>query len=240
MKLIKFIPWSKVIKETTPNPVRASVPQWWRDGETTFESLDHGPHDGYDGGAHNGMKTCIPFMEVMTSGYFLLTPFDIYVVKNSDGNTEISFQAPEIVEDNQLDFVNERPAELGSTIPRPKGFLPNGFTWFSYWSWKTPRGYSTFVTHPYNRHELPFITLNAIVDSDKFHLNGNIPFFLKDDFEGIIPAGTPFAQIVPFKRNGWKMWVDDTFNKEMLEEQGKHIRNSDMSYKKRFWVKKEY
>jgi hypothetical protein len=237
MKLIKFIPWSKVIKETTPHPVKTSVPQWWRDGETTFESKFHSHADGTP---HEGMKMCVPFMEIMMTGYTLLTPFDIYVTKTESGDTSIKWHGPEIVEENQVQFIGHRPPELGATIPRPAGHSKVSYTWFSYWSWKTPRGYSTFVTHPFNRHDLPFTTLNGIVDSDKFHLNGNIPFYLKADFEGIIPAGTPFAQIYPFKRISWKMWVDDTFNEDILEKQGKPLRLPGGGYKKKMWSKKEF
>jgi hypothetical protein len=238
MRIIKFIPWSDVIKNTTPHPARTSVPKWWRDGELTFDSPDHPVHE--KGVSNAGMKSCIPFMEVMTSGYLLKTPFDVYVVKLENGDVELTWAGPENIGPNQLPFIGQRPKELGATIPRPPGFLPNSFTWFSYWSWKTPRGYSTIVTHPFNRNELPFQTLSGIIDSDKFNLNGNIPFYLKEDFEGIIPAGTPFAQIYPFKRTKWKMFVDSSLNDIFIENQGEDLRTPKGSYKKKLWVKKEY
>jgi hypothetical protein len=228
MKVIKFIPWlgDKSILEY--KPVRASLPSWWKDGENEFELTG--------GGMANGMKTCIPFMEIMMTGYVLRIPFDIYVTKNEDGTINIRWNGPK---EWQM-FVGERQKELGATIPRPVGHEPMGFTWSSQWSWKTPRGYSTFVTHPFNRNELPFTTLSAIVDSDKFSAQGNVPFFLKKDFEGIIPAGTPFAQIYPFKREKWSSFVDDSFNDDIFINQVAEIREPNMSYKKRFWQKKEF
>jgi hypothetical protein len=238
MRVIKFIPWSSVIENTTPHPIRASVPKWWRDGELTFESEDHPRHEDHVPNA--GMKSCIPFMEIMTSGYLLLTPFDIYVIKLENGDVQLTWAGPEDMGKDQLPFIGQRPKELGPTIPRPPGFLPNSFTWFSYWSWKTPRGYSTIVTHPFNRSELPFQTLSGVIDSDNFSLNGNIPFYLKSDFEGTIPAGTPFAQVYPFKRTKWKMWVNSSLNDILLEDQGKDLRTPTGSYKKKLWVKKEF
>lgn len=240
MKIIKFIPWSKIIEETTPRPIKTELPQWWKDGELTFDSPLHPKHSEHEDNA--GMKACIPFMEIMMTGYTLLTPFDIYVTKTEGGETSIRFNAPEITEEGQMPFVGQRPPQLGPTIPRPKGFLKTGFTWFTYWSWQTPKGYSTFVTHPFNRHELPFFTLSAIMDSDKFTLGGNIPFFLKDDFEGVIPAGTPFAQIYPFKRDNWKMWVErgGVLNNERLDKIGRPLRSKDGSYKKKLWTRKEF
>jgi hypothetical protein len=48
----------------------------------------------------------------------------------------------------------------------------------------------------------------GIVDSDKYHGAGNIPFFLKEEFEGLIPKGTPYAQIIPIKRAEWTTVFD--------------------------------
>lgn len=229
MKIIKFIPWVKDYPLLEPVPSKATVPMWWRNGEATIGDPEN---------PEAGMKTCIPFMEIMTSGYLLVAPFDIFVAKNEDGDVNIKWNSPPNT--NWNGFIGERPEDLGKTIPRPAGHLPNGFTWSSQWSWKTPRGYSTFVTHPFNRYDLPFTTLNGIIDSDKFHGNGNIPFFLKEGFQGVIPAGTPIAQIFPFKRDSWRSWTDDTFNDKINAEQNFILRQPDMSYKKRFWVKKEF
>jgi hypothetical protein len=232
MKLIKFIPW--VEHYPLVKPVRSMIPQWWKKGET--EVIIDGVKMG------NGMKSCIPFMEIMSSGYEILTPFDIHIFKDEEGNTQVKWQGPEGWED----FVGERAKELGSTIPRPAGHLPMGFIWSCKWSWKTPRGYSTFVTHPFNRFDLPFTTLNGIIDSDGFQGNGNIPFFIKEDFSGTIPEGTPFVQIFPYKRTKWKMWTDDSFNDKILIDQNTKLRQPDenglypWSYKKRFWKKKEF
>lgn len=229
MKIIKFIPWPGKEGLMESKPIKASIPQWWKDGETEIEVSPDS--------TSSGMKTCVPFMEIMMTGYVLVTPFDIYITKDENGDIAIRWQGPEKVYQG---FIGERPKELGHTIPRPAGHNPNGFTWSSQWSWKTPRGYSTFVTHPFNRHDLPFTTLNGIIDSDKFHANGNIPFFLKENYEGIIPAGTPFAQIYPFKRDKWKSWIDDSLNDRITNKQALILREEGKSYKKRFWQKKEF
>lgn len=229
IKVIKFIPWGK--EYSLLQPIRSQIPQWWRQGETDLVI------DGVSQG--HGMKTCVPFMEIMSSGYVIRTPFDIYVVKDEEGNIQVRWQGP----DGWSDFIGERPKELGATIPRPAGHAPNGFVWSCKWSWKTPRGYSTIVTHPFNRYDLPFTTLSGIIDSDVFHGNGNIPFFFKEDFTGIIPEGTPFATVFPYKRNKWKMWVDSFFTEKILDTQLRPLQEDerkDFSYKKIFWKKKEY
>jgi hypothetical protein len=43
-----------------------------------------------------------------------------------------------------------------------------------------------------------------VVDTDKYFAPINFPFVLNDySFEGLIPAGTPMAQVIPFKRESW-------------------------------------
>ena len=224
MRLIKFISFAE--KKQLVLPSISKIPQWWKDGE--FE---------LPGGA-NGMKTCIPFMEVMNSGYTINDPFDIFVSKTEEENISVKWNAPN--EGKWTEFIQERPKELGFNIPRPAGHSPNHFVWSSLWGWKTPKGYSTLVTHPFNRFDLPFTTLSAIVDSDDFNGNGNIPFFIKENFEGIIPEGTPLFTLFPYKRDKWKSWVDDSEVNKINHKQLKEIRDPGMSYKKRFWKKKVY
>jgi hypothetical protein len=37
---------------------------------------------------------------------------------------------------------------------------------------------------------------------DKFPLSGVITFCVNESFEGVIPKGTPYVQIIPIKRTG--------------------------------------
>ena len=135
--------------------------------------------------------------------------------------------------------IGERIGLTGHTMPRPAGHLNNHLIWLPQWGWKTPRGYSTLVTHPFNRFDLPFTTTTAIIDSDKYWGAGNIPFFLKDGFEGIIPKGTPYVQIIPIKRKKWL----SVLNPAMIDA-GRYLgnvtRSNERYYKKHRRVVKEY
>jgi len=224
MKLIRFVPSTGINSSVgVPQPAKNFVPGWWKKGELELSTGDP------------GMKACIPFLDVLISGYMLVTPFDIFVTKNEDGTQNIRWNAP----DGWEGFIGERPVELGSTIPRPAGHSPNGMVWSSKWGWKTPRGWSTIVTHPYNHHDLPFTTLSAYMDSDKYYNYGNIPFFIKEDFEGRIVAGTPFAQVIPVKRASWKSMIDFGLSNTAIR-QGSITRDNEHFYKKFLWVKKVY
>ena len=114
------------------------------------------------------------------------------------------------------------------------------YKWENYFAIKTPRGYSTLFTHPHNRFDLPFYTLSGIVDTDKYNLPINFPFFIKNDFTGIIKAGTPLAQITFFKRHHWFKTIKKYDKNYCSKEIFKFFSTIDRSYKKLIWQKKEY
>jgi hypothetical protein len=75
------------------------------------------------------------------------------------------------------------------------------------WAIKTPPGYSVLFTQPFHR-ESSFTILPGIVDTDTYSAAVNFPFVLNDiNFEGLIPAGTPIAQAIPFLREDWQMSI---------------------------------
>lgn len=229
MKLIYFTIKGS-IPIGTPEPIKKHIPKWYKDAESTYiSSLDVEKEES------PGLKKCVPVLDALTSGYTLVTPFDIFIGKKDDETLDIVWNSPH----EQELFIMERPKESGATIPRPAGHLPNHLVWSNRWGFKAPRGYSVLLTHPLNRFDLPFTTMSGIVDSDSFFSPGNIPFFIKDGFTGVIPEGTPYAQLIPIKRNSWKMIVNKS-NIDKVTSQGHLVRKEDTSYKKKFWIKKEY
>jgi hypothetical protein len=126
-------------------------------------------------------------------------------------------------------------------IPVPAGCNEMHFAWHFHHSFILPKGYSALFTHPLNRHDLPFTTLSGIVDGGiKMDPNGNIPFYLKENFEGIIEQGTPIAQLIPFRQENWK-----SIKTEGLAMEGKlhDLMASSVFkgwYKNNFWKQKKY
>jgi hypothetical protein len=228
---VKLITFSTINSQTDtgkPVPIKKLLPSWYKKAELVFKTLTN-PME------MPGLKACVPYMDVMISGYALVTPFDVYISRTDSGELKIGWNGP----DDSSQFVGERPLELGATMPRPIGHLANHLFWKGEWGWKAPKGYSILVSHPFNRFELPFTTTSGLMDSDKFWANGNIPFFLREDFVGTIPAGTPIAQLLPVKRARWKAIFDQS-KLDAYEKQGFDARNPKKSYKKAYWVKKEY
>jgi hypothetical protein len=229
MKKIEFIPNSEQTGKALPPPAPSKefVPQWYKDSPrfTTGNDMTFG-----EDGPNKNYKLCVPFLDIMTAGYIIELPYDIHVTLLGDRIGFDWVDAP--------DMVSARRNLRG--LPRPAGCYEQAYAWTFFWGVKTPPGYSALITHPFNRYELPYITTNGIIDSDNFSQGGEIPFFLKEGFSGIIPAGSPIAQVIPFKREPWKSEVkeyDDSFFQKQVY---KLHRNITGAYKKNMWVKKTY
>ena len=82
----------------------------------------------------------------------------------------------------------------------------------------------------------------GIVDTDKYTAPVNFPFVLNDaNFEGLIPAGTPMAQVIPFKREDWNMRIGEMKDLEDQNKVTRHLRTSFFdSYKNKFRQPKNY
>jgi hypothetical protein len=228
MKIIRFFSSDEHENLGQPAPAKSFLPKWYQKSESTFKDEQ--------GMEHPGLKKCAPFLDAMVSGYMLVTPVDIFVSKNKDQSLKISWNSPEVF----IDFIAERTKSLGEHMPRPAGHHPNHLAFKGFWGLKTPRGWSVLVVHPLNRHDLPFTITSGIMDADKYSTSGNIPFFIKEDFVGMIPAGTPFAQLIPIKRASWLSIKNDSGIQYLQNLQGATVRTPGKSYKKLFWVRKEY
>jgi hypothetical protein len=228
VKLIRF--FSKKIYDNLGQPTTAKkhLPQWYKDSEATFITED--------GSEHAGLKKCIPFLDAMLSGYMLVTPVDIFISHNEDGTPNIRWNSPE----SFIDFISERTKLLGEQMPRPAGHFPNHLAFRGTWGFRLPKGWSVLVTQPFNRHDLPWTLTSGLMDADQFSTSGNLPFFLRKDFVGMVPAGTPIAQVLPVKRASWKAIYNDQGLVYLDDLQTAAVRSFGNSYKKLFWQRKDY
>jgi hypothetical protein len=107
-----------------------------------------------------------------------------------------------------------------------------------------PSGYSVIYSQPFNRYDLPFLTTNGIIDNDNINLPGTMPFFVKEDWSGIIPAGTPYAQLIPFKREDWSSSVEledpDLMYVKNIENFKKYRVPNGGVYQKDVWQRRRY
>jgi len=145
------------------------------------------------------IKKCMPVIDSMTVGYHIPVHSDIWI--ENDGifeNINIKWAW------HSLKIIDIQEKERMQTYPVPKEYYPIAFKFLNPWVIKTRKGWSCLFTHPMHHDDLPFRSLPAIVDTDKYPNGINFIFFLKKDFSGLIPKGTPIIQVIPFKRSLFK------------------------------------
>jgi hypothetical protein len=98
-----------------------------------------------------------------------------------------------------------------------------------------------FVQPQYS-DDTPLTALQAIVDTDAFVSDGHLSFLVQKGFKGVIKQGTPLVQIIPFKRESWKMdIVSPEESAKKMGTQRLQVRSSfTNSYKNKFRSKKDY
>jgi hypothetical protein len=213
-------------------PARLYVPEWYK---KTPKFIGSGKPEIRSQGNNKTMKLCVPFLDSMITGYVVELWQDIEIVRDKKNDTF------NIHWNEKPDVVTDRNPEVSPYLPVPSGHMATHFIWRTQSSIQTPRGYSCLITHPLNRFDLPFTTLSAVVDTDVNPMGkGSLPFFLKEDFEGIIPKGTPIYQVIPFKRESWTAKEDSKMHK--LSQKITHMSNavSHGFYKKTGWSRKQY
>jgi hypothetical protein len=214
-KKIKFRSRDIGLQISQPRPSYKTMPDWYRE------------IDGVKSG-HETIKKCVPFLDAMMAGYSIVTTADVY------------YDSDEFQQVGKLEMVSKHFSEQIEGIPISSDYESTPYKWMNFFLINTPKGYSTLFTHPLNRLDLPFYTLSGIVDTDKFPVEINFPFFMKKDFSGIIPAGTVIAQAIPFKRENWETDYDE--NDQMkIPAEAYTMHNPPFGYyKKHFWSRKKY
>lgn len=232
MKNIIFNPHSEFCEQVceAPTPATQHVPEWYRTA-SQFMHESKLPLVS-DSSLNATFKKCLPMFDALTAGYMITLPSDIQVSIEGSGVRMNWLQS-------KVNFVINHPDGQANGFPIPDEYVNSVFKWTNDWIVNTPSGYSSLVVHPSLRLDLPFHTLTAIVDTDKHEIPINFPFLIKRNFEGIIPKGTPIAQIIPIKRDDWVSSKKpyDTKNAYIYD---RFINYIEKGYKKLYWTKKSY
>jgi hypothetical protein len=235
---LTFIPSLQNIenKLVEPEPAVKHVPEWYKGLAlygTSNDEKDLNPVNnvGTDG-TLVATKKCMPFFDALTSGYYYFLEDDLHVSLDKSGYPTLTWKG-------DVMLLDKRPT---MEVPIPGDCHQLHFGFRMNWFYKTPPGYSVLVTHPMNRYDLPFYTLSGVVDSDIWGLPVFFSFFLKRNFQGVIPKGTPIMQFIPFKRDEWQLNIDNS--KESIENQEFQAENRRSMvtgyYKKDVWQRKYY
>jgi hypothetical protein len=215
------------------------TPDWYKKSQRWVEIPEGEPNLGMQ--KWPGLKHCLPFLEALSIGYYILLDQDVIVTRDENGLTLRWENGEQIPNREMMSPVEYRPPHVTDPLQGPNGYGEEyyHFHFFMHLSIRPPKGYSMIITHPFNRFELPFITMTGIVD-DYAMPGANASFFLKNGFEGVIPKGTPIAQVIPFKREDWKA----VRNRGLWSYSRSELRSTDEllegHYRKNIWKKKSF
>lgn len=210
-----------------PKPASKYLPEWYKSMESYLEKQRKPTGLGETSGT---IKRCIPVFDVMTAGFIIESLADVFVsLRNNKPWFEWS----------DLDLISFHRNEQADKHPQNTGFdFPK---WRNYWGIETPKGYSCLFVPPFHR-ESTFQILPGLVDTDKYTNPVNFPFTMNNPkFEGLIPKGTPIAQVIPFKRDSWKSQKGKFKNLELIKHNENMLKSEFFDkYKKMFWMKKDF
>lgn len=194
-------------------PASKCYPEWYKEAQVYSKNDTSNKAKG-------SFKKCGPFTDSFSIGYMMPLQKDLtitFVNGIRKISTFVSLDPLLIISES----INNNP-----TLPIPDGFSSDGFAWNTKNIIDIPEGYKALITHPLNRYDLPFITLSAVINGGFILQTGNVPFFLKEDFEGTIPAGTPIFQIILFKDEDWVGEVDPSLIDQLNKREEEHGKNS--------------
>lgn len=232
------------IKEDYPIPSKFNIPEW-------YKKLEHNLFK-------KTVKGCMPFLDSLTTGYILKMPQDFHVRHNVNNKNEKgeefkdSFQTYGLHDQAQLLIAKNLNLNSGldtHSLDQLKGspFIEKNknlpfYKILNPWKIKTPNGYSCLFVPPLNNSDDRFSIIPAIVDTDTFPNEINFPIVINGDkypiLEDTIKKGTPYFQVIPFKRDSWKMTLSPRKQKEIQNSRlfyGLKLLNI---YKDKYWNKK--
>jgi hypothetical protein len=257
--IIKFHSCNKLNNQSQnyrPSPVKNNMPNWFLEKDKHVKNED-GTYALISGRLWNGdeiqrrissWKSCPAFLDVFISGYYLFTPCDITIKINKENfeNEPITLElgGEWNQQNSHLKFCKLRGGEEG--LPKPDRYYEKTFAWYPNWSAQVTKGYTILLTHPINIPNLPFKTMSGFIDSYSI-LNGtgNMPVYFEEGWEGTIPAGTPYAQLIPIKNESWESEVVEYTDEEIKENFQQYLKeylteSGVTSYKANDWSKKRY
>lgn len=212
-----------------PVPAERCLPEWYKQTEPYVGGDSRVSETRSNPGT---IKRCKPIYDALTAGYIIRTYADVQVTQR-DGVAFYEWRRLH----TPIAWHPVEQAELHPSLnhsPYPK--------WMNAWAIKTPRGYSCLVVPPMHNPNSTFTAMPGIVDTDSYNHPITLPFTLNDPkWEGMIPAGTPIVQVIPFKRESWRMRMGGAH--EVHESNRIRLTLDSVfanAYKRFYWTRKEY
>lgn len=229
-------------KQDYPTPIKLNIPEW-------FKKLEHKIGD-------QTIKGCMPFLDTLTTGYLLKVPQDyafVHNFKREDGKRDILWhpngQDESMFYNKKINLLGQRPEIhqtkqlAGSPMVEKNANLPF-LKIMNPWRIVTPKGYSCLFVPPLNNTDDRFSIIPGIVDTDTFKNEVNFPIVINGDkypvLDTTIKKGTPYVQVIPFKRESWNMKIKGVSTNDIEENKIFYNLKILHKYKNFFWNKKKW
>jgi len=247
-KIIEFLypkESKSLLEDVFPIPTKNNLPDWFKKLKTDFEKKT--------------IKSCVPFLETLTSGYILKMPQDFYIKHNflnKENKLDSIFRCS--YHDFDYAYLLDKGLNLNTSHPQIHSPLQLGeecpyhqknknlrfYKILNPFIIKTPPGYSCLFTSPLNNNDDRFEIISGIVNTDTFPSNINFPIIINGykypNLETTIKRGTPYVQIIPFKRDNWKLNMVENKTSNFLENRLKILKHLWNTYRNCYWNKTKW
>lgn len=183
--------------DVIPKPVPAykKIAEWFGKIPPHLKLEEGAPRDAF-GQAVMTAKKCLPLLDGMSLGYVITTAADFTIRTGPKGSDLVDLLSPNIF--NMASTHNI--IQLGGANNSPTGKRP-AVKFHNPWVVKTRPGWSTLFVPVLNQMDKRFTCLAAAVDTDTYPKQVNFPaVFHLDNFDELIPAGTPLVVAIPYRR----------------------------------------
>lgn len=195
------------IEECRPKPLKAFLPEWWKDMPTSG----------------NTVKNCPSFPDFFSKGY--VVPMW----------TDVTFSYNEIIDTWSADVssphlqkwdIHTTQQFVKYKKPRTQGKEGNIiFKAMSPWRLITPPGYSVWQMPLFYHFNEKYSVLPGIIDTDIMHETNLQILYHAEGNEVTILRGEPMVAYVPFKRENFDLSVE-----ELTEETQKYLAKVDLDF----------
>ena len=228
-----FIEFKTDVKglEKIQPPKKASfyTPTWFREMSDHIERNPnhHGPPNAFGKVGKTAekwhqatAKRCPAIVDYITQG-FIIPMWCDYLIQIGETNTK----GKDLLEWDNKNFpygIEFHANEQLYNYPFKKNDFFEGVKFNNPWRIYTPEGYSVMFVAPYYQHERRFTVLPGIVETDSYH-HVNFPTIFHRRKDIFIDRGTPFIQVIPFKREKFNMNIETMSSEDIDNDKAEKL-----------------
>ena len=216
-QFIEFKTDVKGLESIAPvKPASFFMPRWFKDMSSHLEidavhEKDKRNYFGKKGTTakkHTSgtVKRCPAIVDLLTEGFIIPMWCDFLVQRDMETMEWDNKNFPYGIEFHGKEQI--KGWELRKTD------FPEGVKFINPWRIYTPPGYSVMFMTPTYQFEKRFTVLPGIVETDSYH-HINFPSIWHTTKDAVIERGTPFIQVIPFKRDDFILDVGEMSDEQM-------------------------